>query len=74
MKHVETKMITDGMWQHPVKAIALCDDGKIRTVRLNQQASNAFAWQGRTTLQGKTITGYVHPDENGTIRFSEYTK
>lgn len=54
------KMVCDNAWYHPTKAInVLCEDGKRRVVRLNQQADTWFSWSGRCTIYGKTQRGYV---------------
>ncbi len=58
-----------GEWQHPLAMKARCEDGVIRTVRLNESADTYFSWGGRVTIKGKTITGYVsqanEDDEDG---------
>jgi hypothetical protein len=61
----ETKMITrpHDPWQHPYTADARCPDGKIRRVRLNQQADSFFSWPGRVQYQGKTRKCYVYTDD-----------
>lgn len=69
--------VTNGnMWGHPhaVKD-AICEDGKRRTVRLNQQADSAFSWPGRTSINGKTVRGYVtgiETDGNADLEFRTY--
>lgn len=63
------KFIDNGNpWHHPHKAInVLCADGKRRTVRLNQRSDTFFSWPGRTTIRGKTVTGFItsFTTENG---------
>lgn len=69
-----TGYITNGnMWGHPHAARAKCDDGKIRTVRLNQAADTAFTWRGRASIKSKTITGYITSDKEG-IKFNQYKR
>ena len=46
-------------WNHAVLALAEFPDGKIRTVRLNEDASNAFAWHGRTSYKKFTVKCFV---------------
>lgn len=48
-----------GFWEHPTAMKAQCEDGVIRTIRLNQQADTFFSWSGRTTIKGKSVRGYV---------------
>ena len=66
MKNQETRMITNGNpWGHPHAAYALCFDGKVRKVRLNQQADTWFSWPGRATIRGITVRGYVTRTDDG---------
>jgi hypothetical protein len=66
MKAKETGFITNGnAWGHPHAAFALCFDGKVRKVRLNQQADSFFSWPGRVTIKGVTVSGYVTGADNG---------
>lgn len=73
MDKTTTRMIhhPSDPWKHPYKAIARCEDGTVRTVRLNQEADTWFSWPGRTTIQGKSIRGYVTQD-GAELRFISY--
>ena len=52
-----------GQWNHPLAMKAICEDGVIRTIRLNQQADTFFSWPGRTTIKKKSVTGWVSCDD-----------
>jgi hypothetical protein len=68
----KTSFITNGnIWQHAHAALALCEDGKIRKVRLEEAADNAFAWPGKIRIANKTIRGYVGSNEDG-LFFVQY--
>ena len=70
MKVKATGFITNGnVWGHPNTAYALCFDGRVRKVRLNQQADSFFSWPGRVTINGVTVRGYVTGADNGGIEF-----
>jgi hypothetical protein len=57
----------NGFWQHAwYVRDALCEDGRRRTVRLNQQADTYFSWAGRTTIGGKSVRGFVSGDDKET--------
>ena len=62
---MKAEFITSGApWFHPYKVKnCLCFDGKRRTVRLKLQASTYFSWNGRATINGKTMKGYVRAIE-----------
>lgn len=68
---VLTGFVFERVWGHPIKARALCGDGKVRTVRLNKSPNNAFAIGGRVSIGGKTVSGVVY-DDNGTLKFKPY--
>lgn len=54
------KWYGNGAWQHPWYVLnCLCEDGKRRTIRLNQAADTFFSWPGRASIGGKTVRGYV---------------
>ena len=73
MKVKETGFITNGnAWGHPHAAYALCFDGKVRKVRLNQQADSWSSWPGRVTIKGVTVSGYITGADNGDIEFRLY--
>lgn len=63
-----TRFIRMNWWGHPTAARALCEDGRIRTIRLNQMPDNAFSWPGRASIGGKTVRGYLY-SEGETLRF-----
>lgn len=66
MKVKETGFITNGnAWGHPHAAYALCFDGRVRKVRLNQAADTWFSWSGRVTIKGVTVSGYVTKTDQG---------
>ena len=68
-----TGFIDNGnIWGHPHAARALCEDGKIRKVRLNQSPDTAFSWSGRASIKGKTVRGFVYHGDGGTMRFTTY--
>lgn len=46
-----------------VLAMAKCEDGVVRTIRLNQQPDTWFSHPGRTSIKGKAVRGYVTMDE-----------
>lgn len=46
-----------------VLAMAKCDDGVVRTIRLNQQPDTWFSHPGRTSIKGKSVRGYITFDE-----------
>lgn len=47
----------------PVAAMAVCEDGVVRTIRLRQKGSDFCGFAGRTTFPNKlTLTGVVHMD------------
>ena len=58
---MKAEWVTSGApWFHPYKVKnCLCFDGKRRTVRLKLQASTYFSWDGRATINGKTMRGFV---------------
>lgn len=61
------RYVWDVTHYNAVSARALCSDGKIHRVRLNQQADTFFSWPGRVTLAGKTVKVFVSPDNDGTL-------
>lgn len=64
-----TGLVSNGnMWGYPHVALAIAEDGKLRRVRLNQQADTVFSWPGRASIKGRTVTGFVMV-ENGILRF-----
>ena len=66
MQTKETGFITNGnAWGHPNAAYALCFDGKVRKVRLNQAADTWFSWSGRAAINGVTVRGYITGTDNG---------
>ena len=66
MKVKETGYITNGnAWGHPHAAYALCFDGKVRKVRLNQAPDTWFSWSGRATINGVTVRGYITGTDHG---------
>ena len=66
MKTKETGFITNSTpWEHLRAAYALCFDGKVRKVRLNQQADTWYSWPGRVTINGVTVRGYVTGTDDG---------
>lgn len=67
-----TGFITNGnIWGHPHAARAICEDGKVRKVRLNVSPDSTFSWSGRASIKGKTVRGFVYKDEGG-LRFTTY--
>ena len=64
---IKAEWITSGEpWFHPYKVKnCLCFDGKRRTIRLNLQPSTYFSWDGRTSIKGKTVKGFVCSIEDG---------
>ena len=67
----ETGYITNGnIWNHPYAAHAICPDGKIRKIRLNQQANTWFSWPGRCSKYGR---GFVTVKDEMLV-FTPYTK
>ena len=68
-----TRFIDNGnIWGHPHAAKAVCADGIVRKVRLNQSPDTFFSWSGRVTIKKLTVTGYVHADDSGELVFSAY--
>ena len=66
MKTKETGFVTNGnAWGHPHAAYALCLDGKVRKVRLNQAADTWFSWPGMVTIKGVTVRGFITGTDNG---------
>ena len=62
----ETGFVSNGnVWGHPHAAYALCFDGRVRKVRLNQVADTWFSWSGRVTIKGVTVRGYITGTDNG---------
>lgn len=58
-----TGMVTNGnMWGHPHRALARMPNGKIGSVRLNQEADTYFGWSGRASVNGRTVRGVVQYD------------
>lgn len=62
---------TGSIWNFRVLAMAKCEDGVIRTIRLNQQPDTAFSHPGRTSIQRKSVRGFVSSDD-GTLKFTAY--
>ena len=74
---MKAEFITSGPpWFHPYKVVnCLCFDGKRRTVRLNLQPSTYFSWDGRSTIKGRTMKGFVCFTEDGVdLEFRIFTK
>ena len=66
MKIKKTGFITNGnAWGHPHAAYAICFDGKVRKVRLNQQSDSWSSWPGMVTINGVTVRGLITGTDNG---------
>lgn len=66
MKVKWTCFIANGIaWGHPHAAYAICFDGKVRKVRLNQQSACRYCWPGRVTIKGVTVRGFITGTDNG---------
>lgn len=68
----KTGFISNNIWGHPHAATAICEDGKVRKVRLNQSPDTYFSWTGRTSLKGKTVRGMVYYGDGGELRFTTF--
>lgn len=60
--------VKGSLWRHAVYALAEFPDGKIRSVRLNQQADSFFSWPGRTSYKKHTVTCWVEVSDDGKDR------
>lgn len=75
MAEALTRFVTNGNpWGHPHAADALCPDGRVRRVRLNEAPSTVFSWpaRGRARAGGRTVRGFVSADDTGALRFTPY--
>ena len=59
---------------YPYKCTAICEDGKIRMVFLNQEPDTFFSHPGRTKISRKSIRGFVSVKEDGEMYFTAYKK
>lgn len=59
---------------YPYKATAICQDGRIRMVFLNQEPDTFFSHPGRCKIKGKSMRGYLTVKEDGEFYFIAYIK
>ena len=75
---------TRGPFAENVAADALCEDGKVRRVRLNRTPDTFFSHGGRVSVRGKTVSGFVSfetrdgfstptQDDPAIVRFTAYS-
>lgn len=63
-----------GPWQIPYKATdVLCSDGRYRTARTAGQADTFFSLPARVSVRGKTVSGFLHHNSAGVLRFTAYS-
>lgn len=58
----------------PYKATAICEDGKIRMVYLNEAPDTFFSHPGRCKIKGKSVRGFVTGKDDGELYFIAYQK
>lgn len=59
---------------YPYKCMAIFEDGKIRTVFLNQSPDTYFSHGGRSKVSGKSVRGFISIKEDGEMYFTAYKK
>lgn len=67
-----TRTWTNPFWGNLIAVTAICPDGRVRKIRLNQSADTFFSHPGRTTIAGHAITGYVSHGDDREYHFTPH--